>query len=71
MRYNGKNVFFTVQEVSDMLRLSVITLYKYIKSGKLPAVEFGGHYRISKPSLDSFIENHQVSNFSAEESNEN
>ena len=56
---NGQN-FLTVQEVSELLRLSVLTLYKYIKGGQLEAVEFGGHYRISQSSLESFIERHKV-----------
>ena len=60
MRYNGRYNFLTVQEVSDVLRLSVLTIYKYIKSGDLEALEFGGHYRVSKPSLSTFIKNHTV-----------
>lgn len=60
MRYNSETNFLTVQEVSALLRLSVLTIYKYIKSGKLSAIEFGGHYRVSEPSLATFIENHAV-----------
>ena len=62
MRYNIKTNFLTVAEVSGLLRLSVLTIYKYIKTGKLSAVEFGGHYRISKPSLEEFREDHKVFN---------
>lgn len=60
MAENNKSDFLTVNEVSNLLRLSVLTIYKYIKSGKLDAVEFGGHYRISNTSLTSFIEQHKV-----------
>ncbi len=52
--------FLTVQEVADFLRLSVLTIYKYIKEGQLEAVEFGGHYRVQKDSLTKFIEEHIV-----------
>lgn len=58
--------YLTVQEVSDLLRLNVLTIYKYIKDGQISAIEFGGHYRIAKSSLEKFIENHKVS--SAKES---
>jgi excisionase family DNA binding protein len=51
---------FTVQEVSQLLKLSVLTIYKYIKEQRIEAVEFGGHYRIEKDSLDQFIERHRV-----------
>ena len=60
MRYNTKSDFLTVTEISVLLRLSVLTIYKYIKEGKLQAVEFGGHYRINKSSLESFIKDHKV-----------
>jgi len=60
--HNGENKFLTVQEVSSMLRLSILTIYKYIKEGKISVVEFGGHYRISESSLDSFIQEHTFEN---------
>ena len=60
MAERSKNNFLTVAEVSGLLRLSVLTIYKYIRSGSLDAVEFGGHYRISKSSLNLFIANHKV-----------
>lgn len=62
MRHNNSGGFFTVQEVSSLLRLSVLTIYKYIKERKISVVEFGGHYRISKSSLDSFIKDHTSEN---------
>lgn len=69
MRYNIETDFLTVQEVSNVLRLSVLTIYKYIKLGELTAVEFGGHYRISKSSLDLFIDKHRVNNLKEEDEN--
>lgn len=56
--YSGENKFLTVQEVSSLLRLSTLTIYKYIKEGKISVIEFGGHYRISTSSLDNFIDTH-------------
>lgn len=50
----------TVQEVAGMLKLSVLTIYKYIKEQKIEALEFGGHYRISQTALDDFIKSHLV-----------
>ena len=57
-----KNMLLTVQEVSSLLKLSVLTIYKYIKEGKIEAIEFGGHYRIKKSSLFQFIDSHKVNN---------
>lgn len=64
----GGDGFFTVGEVSKLLKLSVITLYKYIREQKLEAVEFGGHYRIEKSALTRFINSHKVSNHSEKQS---
>lgn len=55
-----ENALLTVQEVSSILKLSVLTVYKYIKEQRLEAIEFGGHYRIQKSALDKFIDEHKV-----------
>jgi excisionase family DNA binding protein len=60
MGYFSTADFYTVQEVALLLRLSALTIYKYIKDGSLEAVEFGGHYRVSNQSLDKFIKYHKV-----------
>lgn len=60
MDNNHASEFLTVQEVADLLRLSSLTIYKYIKEGNLEAVEFGGHYRVSQHSLNKFISIHKV-----------
>lgn len=60
MEDKKNEVYSTVQEVADLLRLSELTIYKYIREGSLEAVEFGGHYRVSSTALDKFIERHKV-----------
>ncbi|MBI2028290.1 MAG: helix-turn-helix domain-containing protein [Candidatus Levybacteria bacterium] len=52
--------FLTVKEVSILLKLSMLTIYKYIRDRKLEVIRFGGHYRIEKRSLDKFIDNHRI-----------
>lgn len=59
MSFNSHD-FLTVQEVSKLLKLSVLTIYKYIRLNQLEAVEFGGHYRIEKTSLKKFVDRHRV-----------
>ncbi len=60
MSYNSNKNFLTVYEVADLLRLSILTIYKYIREQKLKALNFGGHYRIEKSQLDRFIDEHRV-----------
>jgi excisionase family DNA binding protein len=64
---NKKVNYLTVAEVCDILRLTDLTIYKYIKAGALAAVEFGGHYRISQDSLNEFIEKHKVNTVEAQD----
>ena len=61
MSYKQTEEYLTVLEITRILRLSALTIYKYIKEGKLIAIEFGGHYRISKSALQAFIQEHRVS----------
>lgn len=60
MSLNQDDRLLTVTETADILKLSVLTLYKYIKDGSLEAVQFGGRYRIRESSLDKFILEHIV-----------
>ena len=53
--------FFTPQEIANDLKIHVLTLYKYIRSGKLSALKFGRYYRISKDDLTKFLESVRVS----------
>lgn len=52
----------TVKEVAVLLKLSLLTIYKYIRERKLEAIRFGGHYRIEKQSIDKFIDGHRLNN---------
>ena len=60
MSYITQTNFLTVKEVSALLKLSVLTVYKYIRERKLEVIKFGGHYRIDKLSFDKFIDSHRI-----------
>jgi excisionase family DNA binding protein len=47
--------FLTPQEVSDLLRVSIYTVRRWIKEGKLPAYKVGRVWRISKTDLDKWL----------------
>ncbi len=46
--------FYTLKEASELLKVSVRSLYRYIQTKKLVATKVG-YWRISKNDLDSFI----------------
>lgn len=45
---------FTCNEVAERYRVKVITVWDWIRSGKLPAVKLGRDYRISEDDLQKF-----------------
>lgn len=52
--------FYTLHEVADLLKVTYLTVFRWIKSGKLPAYKFGKQYRIDRITLDEFISNSKV-----------
>ena len=55
-----KDQFYTLDEVATLLKMSYMTIFRWAKSGKLPVHKFGKQYRISKETLEKFIENSKV-----------
>lgn len=47
--------FYTVNEVADSLKLSKLTVWRYINSGKLTAYKVGRDWRIEKKDFDDFL----------------
>lgn len=47
--------FYTAQELADKLRVNVMTIYRYISSGKLTAYKIGKEYRIDKIEFNKFL----------------
>jgi len=43
----------TVDETAAMLRVNPVTIRRYIKSGRLPAVRVGRHVRIEKETAEA------------------
>ena len=46
---------YTVKEVAEMLRVSEMSISRYIKAGKLKAIKVGKMYRINEKDLKAFI----------------
>ena len=53
-------MFLTAKEVANTLKLNILTVYEYIRNGKLRAIKFGRSYRVEEKDLDKFIKEHQV-----------
>ncbi|MBP9817340.1 helix-turn-helix domain-containing protein [Candidatus Shapirobacteria bacterium] len=47
--------YYSIEEVSKMLKVAYLTVYRWIRSGRLESVKAGRQYRINKIELDRFI----------------
>lgn len=47
--------FYLVSELADALRVSHMTIYRYIKAGKVRAYKIGKEFRIGKSEFQKFL----------------
>ena len=56
----GNNNLLTPEQVAAILQVHVLTIYGYIRRGKLDAVRLGRSYRIIPRDLTRFIESNRI-----------
>jgi excisionase family DNA binding protein len=54
------STYLTVQEVADRLGVSVFTIRRYIRAGKLRAIKLDGAYRLSRDDLAEFLKSREI-----------
>ncbi|OIP68533.1 hypothetical protein AUK42_06200 [Candidatus Atribacteria bacterium CG2_30_33_13] len=47
--------FYTAEELAEKLRVNIMTIYRYIKAGKLKAYKIGKEFRIDKDEFNKFL----------------
>ena len=52
-----KLFFYTATDLAKMLNVNVMTIYRYIKAGKLTAYKFGKEFRITEENFQTFLNN--------------
>ncbi len=55
MRKMKNKPFYKAEELADMLEINIMTIYRYIKAGRLHALKIGRDYRIDKKEFDRFL----------------
>jgi excisionase family DNA binding protein len=53
--------YLSVQEVADRLGVSVFTIRRYIRAGKLRAIKLDGVYRLGREDLVEFLRSREIS----------
>ncbi len=56
----ANNNLLTPEQVAGILQVHVLTVYGYIRWGKLEAVRLGRSYRIIPEDLTHFIESNRI-----------
>jgi len=52
--------FMTVKEVAELLKLNKMTIYRYVRAGKLTAYKVGKDLRIKGEDIDNFLESIRI-----------
>lgn len=47
--------YLTIEEVAELLRVSYLTVYRWIQANKLIAYKAGKQYRIKKSDLEEYM----------------
>lgn len=59
-RRDMKEKLLSVNDIIETLNVSKLTIYRYIKAGKLPAYKIGRDYRIKQKDFDKLLENKKI-----------
>lgn len=52
--------FYTAKELAKKVRVNIMTIYRYIKAGKLKAYKIGKEFRIGKRDFQKFLDKMKI-----------
>lgn len=47
--------YYSIEEVAKMLKVTYLTVYRWVRAKRLIALKAGKQYRIKKSDLDNFL----------------
>jgi excisionase family DNA binding protein len=62
LQAEANNNLLTPEQVAGILQVHILTIYGYIREGKLDAIRLGRSYRITPQDLEQFIESNRIKN---------
>lgn len=51
-----KKDFYKAEDLARSLEVNIMTIYRYIKAGRLKAYKLGREFRIEKKEFDAFLQ---------------
>ncbi len=55
-----KKEFYTAEDLADKIGVNIMTIYRYIKAGRLKAFKFGKEFRIEAKEFENFLNKHKT-----------
>lgn len=50
-----KDDYYSIEEVARMLKVAYLTVYRWVRAGKLIALKAGKQYRVANADLQKFL----------------
>lgn len=47
--------YYSIKEISELLNVAYLTVYRWVKAGRIKCYKIEKQYRISKTDLDNFM----------------
>lgn len=57
----GDEKYYSLEDVSNELKVAYLTVYRWVQDGKLQAHQIGKQYRIAKEDFDAFVDSRKKS----------
>lgn len=57
-----ENKYYTTQEIADILKVDYMTVYRWIRAGKLDAYQVQKQYRIKESDFEKFMKASKANN---------
>jgi excisionase family DNA binding protein len=54
--------YYTIQEIADILKVNYMTVYRWIRAGKMEAYQLQKQYRIRENDFQKFMEASKTNN---------
>jgi excisionase family DNA binding protein len=52
---NKEKEFYRAEDLAELLEVNIMTIYRYIKAGRLKAYKIGRDFRIDKNEFNTFL----------------
>ncbi len=53
---NKEKEFYRAEDLAELLEVNIMTIYRYIKAGRLKAYKIGRDFRIDKNEFNKFMD---------------